>query len=1635
MRRSMAMRSSFWLIAALAGTLFAFAHGALANTPACDEIVQDPTISTCTCICEASSLFAGCQGLAAGTAAPTPNQCPDMLQGRRVISGGDAVVIADPHISGSSDTIAGTRLYKAENDSGTPGLGVIDGTPVYTDSPAIPCQMGTLVPFPQPTRFARLFDLPYDMIVTLRPPTDGSQLKPDCFATSSTAKNLTLVVRSPNAGAPAVPPISFGGNPRWFQLAIDDFDYDGFDDIVFLNIDFIGVWSAADTADPTKGLVFKGGAGTDPSEVFQAPINEPTTGDFNGDGLKDVAWIGGNFPNQTGTLSVFFATVCPGDIADTVCAGAEPFEIILDPASKLFPGVSGATSTIVLDNAPLTPTRCGVAQSAVNGLNTSNKDSDVLRAGSVVLGNFEDNGVNGLGAPTDELVVVYVSGSGATGSDPCSTDLQYWTFSSPPNNSNSVANRDSWAKKQSSAANLFPEITVDGGSSFMESTPTISVYGHAAYLDWYGPVEQAVIGVTGSGASPKPYGSFSYPITVSVSGTGDQAKVSFCSAPHSSQENVCAPYVWGSAVGRLSTSTTVNSKNPTACSAVDAAAPGDCPYNPQIAMLLAMDSETTNELCFEQAQPPQILNYTVQRSEPNGSDDSLKCANDPNVSGFLPKLFNTTEISDFQPLAATALRAGSGLRAGDAFGNSVRVGNPTIARISQHTQPQMVIQTPPSLIDYVLPNALDSTAPAIVNFTRAPGNYNTQIQFQTESSDTSAASQATSHSTSFTESIGGEAKFGIPLIGSIDATTKESWSQYHESNTSSQFSNYVSTALETGGTIGADDQVWWTQTTFNVFNYPVIGETVCPASLTCDVSDPSNIICDGGGSTASAVELTCAESGDGCHCLSADTAASQCPAIPGDPDARSCTAQGGDVCCSQLQQQLFMTLSGPEEVTRKSQQGATAEFYHPRHEPGQILSYPSNLLLLQARLSNPQELATLDKFSTGTNSPYETITYASTCEASEGVGTTNRHSFESDTSITAGTPGLSDAGAGVNVTAGFDYGVSTSIDTLNSYTVGQTASSSVQLNLQGSGFLNPNQYAYDVEGIVYGQVKPADVLDTPDLTVCPINDSSTDSALCNDADKQAAGCTTTGPLQVGYAADPTAGDGGWWASQAPYLKDIDVALNNPSRWVPVQADQVANADLQCRGDTCYAANQPPTATDASSVWDADFYDMKGLLVTNGGTSGPQRDSAEVGDEIFLQARVYNYSLKTMDAGTKVYARFYRQQLDVNDNNGALSIVAYAEDASGETLTGVPIGPKGLGDSDPIPVVSPEDGSATIPPFNTTSDPANDNISVATTSYIAAADDACEYDNKVQNCNGAYYAYWVTVWAEDANGNLITELPGHGLNTSGGGAFEPAKTYDFITDVPLETVTFNGASSSFSNNAAMFKKVFAILPDESAIATALANAGPTQLRLDLLGVAPHETVLGEPVVVSARVVSHGAATPGATVVFSGIDPEGRAEVFDTEWLPHIRAEDAHFTRATYNPRTCGTHEIFVEATGGARTFGDAVSLLLDVGIDSDSAIGFLISEVKDLQLLPLQEKVGWHKGHHDKDDRYLNRSLILKLRLAKMALAADRTRIGVLFLRAFNRQVKMLALMGRIDAEQAEFLVGQSRQIIGCIEAM
>jgi hypothetical protein len=71
---------------------------------------------------------------------------------------------------------------------------------------------------------------------------------------------------------------------------------------------------------------------------------------------------------------------------------------------------------------------------------------------------------------------------------------------------------------------------------------------------------------------------------------------------------------------------------------------------------------------------------------------------------------------------------------------------------------------------------------------------------------------------------------------------------------------------------------------------------------------------------------------------------------------------------------------------------------------------------------------------------------------------------------------------------------------------------------------------------------------------------------------------------------------------------------------------------------CAAFNLPEP-----DVWTSEFHWMKGFLITQASANGtgPQTTQATAGDQLLLQARVYNYSLTDMANGTTAVVRFYK----------------------------------------------------------------------------------------------------------------------------------------------------------------------------------------------------------------------------------------------------------------------------------------------------------------------------------------------------------------------------------------------------------
>jgi hypothetical protein len=180
----------------------------------------------------------------------------------------------------------------------------------------------------------------------------------------------------------------------------------------------------------------------------------------------------------------------------------------------------------------------------------------------------------------------------------------------------------------------------------------------------------------------------------------------------------------------------------------------------------------------------------------------------------------------------------------------------------------------------------------------------------------------------------------------------------------------------------------------------------------------------------------------------------------------------------------------------------------------------------------------------------------------------------------------------------------------------------------------------------------------------------------------------------------------------------------------------------------------------------------------------------------------------MDAGSTVKVRFYRQAIE---------------------------GTTPVGNS----VLISEQSVAPLPGFNSANTPDQPNWTTATATLDTSG------------LGESYQIFWVVVWAEDASGLLVTELPGHGLSAFPG-------TLLGIGDAPLEQVMLNGESKTFSNNVGYLHRKFYVAAQSVQAPGPLpsATARPV-LEIRNASVTPASGAVGG-VIVSFDVTSEEAA---------------------------------------------------------------------------------------------------------------------------------------------------------------------------------
>lgn len=1127
--------------------------------------------------------------------------------------------------------------------------------------------------WPQQVSVGRFFALDRDVTVTLHP--TGAAAGTACSGTGNTA--LTI---HPQAGPAGAVSTSFQTSSILRTMTMGDFNLDGFEDVFILNNSQAFVATATDVTDVGGGMVL-GPRLTVTSSV--ASSHAPVSGDFNDDGLPDVAWL-----DQSSNVN--FATVCPGPRPGTVCAGAAALQVILNPLK---------------------------AQDNPIHVATEGNCAGPANARSLAAGNFS-------GAGGDDLATVY------QGSD-CRVGVSWYRFNG-----------------EFEATNNQPVDTASIGPQFVDD-----LLATAGPVYWFGENDQLVVAY----------------VAVTDEGCND------------GDDDLDARAVEHVAV--------VNFANNQMTSSATAGRAGDCRF------FLGETQKLLNGLA--------IGHFAPIEEEGDEAQFNLQIATLINENKGIVRIYAVDAPTNYTPalLSENDLTTGPGTRsdstaleanwltAGDIQGRSARLGPPTIVRVTSHSQPSVILGSPPMHVDYVAPD--ESTAPGsdLVNFTVVPDAYNAQYALTATDSDQSSNTDTTSYSYGYSESTEEKFSVGVPLVSAVSGSFKQAWEQTYERTSEDYTYTQDEFRYDASTVTGLGDQIWYADSELNVYYYPVLGQTICP-------NEQSS-------------------------------------------------------CSSAEEQPLIVQFSGPNTSSVVSAPGSTTEWYQPVHEPGQLFSYPWTQAQLADRLGQEMQLLSSSlPFFTDDSLSSQLVEWSTGSGQSQSAGTTNTHSFETSNSLTGGS--IPDEGSGLEVTGSFDYNNSAATGTLNTSTSDIGESKGVTI-AKTNTFQDSGLYRYRVEPFIFGQLPPVGTVQTITQTQ-PIQ--------------------ATGILQTAYAVNPKDNNAGsWWTSDdSPYTQYPDVALNHPARWT---WDTSTNAGSEQALNCLTAADAIYDCVDIkdplpNNLWNSAFYWMRGLLVTIGGATGPQRNMAVVGDDIFLQARVYNYSLKDMAADSVIKVRFYRQEI---------------------------VGTTPTGDS----VLISEQTIAPLPGFNSDTQPDTPNWTTATASFAATADMADKY-----------YLFWVLVWAEDGANNMLTELPGHGLSAKPGALAS-------IADVPLEQVTIapggdSSRTTSFSNNAGYLHLKFYIAGDSSGLRSNAA-ARTAQLSIENAAATPQTAEVGQEVSIAADIVAAGAAAHGVTIHFHDGPPEEGGPLLDVESLPYIRAGESDHLSIPYRATGCGTHTIVIVVNPG------------------------------------------------------------------------------------------------------------------------
>ncbi|MGH9838282.1 MAG: FG-GAP repeat domain-containing protein [Blastocatellia bacterium] len=539
------------------------------------------------------------------------------------------------------------------------------------------------------------------------------------------------------------------------------------------------------------------------------------------------------------------------------------------------------------------------------------------------------------------------------------------------------------------------------------------------------------------------------------------------------------------------------------------------------------------------------------------------------------------------------------IAAADLRGRSFRLGAGYKITVD-HVQPSVVLAAPPMHADYISPG-LGKLA-TVLNLSLAPDAFNSKYE-QTESTNASATQTGTTSSSfSGEEKISGSFAIGeVGSDGDIESGVKitDSFTAKQDIKDSTDTINgaFNSQEFDISQTTGFSDVVWFKDTSFYLYVYPVIGQTVCPAGKT-------------------------------------------------DPKTGKCTVD-------EIPMQIMF--SAPKAATVQRLASDTLEWYQPPWEYGNLLSYPAGLPQLKQYLPDI-ELLTAETTVFATDDAAATLktTWSNGRTTGQNIDHEELYSEDNDLSV-EGKVGGEGFGFAVKASAGLDlnFGGSDGTKTLTDSETKFNSARGITITKPGT-FPDPFSYKYFFSPYIFGKMKPVGYTDTINSTADLLSFGTLRSAYT--ANPIGTSATNAGAWwsQSDYRKFPDV------ALNHPNRWSYG-AQGKPSNGViPSNCVAVDNFSMDCVTPTERAPENPwrDAFHDMRGLFITNTLNPPSANALM--APGAQLETATAGDKLNLWTRVYNYSLKEMPAGAKVKVRFYGMQLDeqnlpVNNGGGSFQI--------------------------------------------------------------------------------------------------------------------------------------------------------------------------------------------------------------------------------------------------------------------------------------------------------------------------------------------------------------------------------------------